>query len=60
MIIWYRDERGEKKFLFTLSFNFFSLNSSERMVQHCVNAASTDFGSYNSKKQRDAADVVGR
>ncbi|CAF1315353.1 unnamed protein product [Adineta steineri] len=27
--------------------------------QHCVNAASTDFGSYNSKKQRDAADVVG-
>ncbi len=30
------------------------------MVQHCVNAASTDFGSYNYKKQRDAADVVGR
>ncbi len=30
------------------------------MVQHCVNAASTDFGSYNSKKQLDAADVVGR
>ncbi|CAF3491842.1 unnamed protein product [Rotaria sp. Silwood2] len=29
------------------------------MVQHCVNAASTDFVSYNSKKQRDAADVVG-
>ncbi|CAF1126018.1 unnamed protein product [Rotaria sordida] len=29
------------------------------MVQHCVNAASTDFISYNSKKQRDAADVVG-
>jgi hypothetical protein len=30
------------------------------MVQHCVNAASTDFGPYNFKKQRDAADVVGR
>ncbi|CAF1157842.1 unnamed protein product [Adineta steineri] len=30
------------------------------MVQHCVNAASTDFGSYNSQKPRDAADVVGR
>ncbi|CAF3324573.1 unnamed protein product [Rotaria socialis] len=29
------------------------------MVQHCVNAASTDFASYNAKKQRDAADVVG-
>ncbi|CAF4578887.1 unnamed protein product, partial [Rotaria sp. Silwood2] len=29
------------------------------MVQHCVNAASTDFCSYNSKTQRDAIDVVG-
>lgn len=29
------------------------------MVQHCVNAASADFTSYNFKKQRDAADVVG-
>ncbi|UJR26916.1 hypothetical protein I4U23_008225 [Adineta vaga] len=29
------------------------------MVQHCVNAASTDIGSYQIKKQRDAADVVG-
>ncbi|CAF1201753.1 unnamed protein product [Rotaria magnacalcarata] len=29
------------------------------MVQHCVNAASTDFSSYNSKTQRDAIDVVG-
>jgi len=35
-------------------------NSKNIMVQHCVNAASTDFGPYNSKKQRDAADVVGR
>jgi hypothetical protein len=30
------------------------------MVQQCVNAASTDFTPYNSKKQLDAADVVGR
>ena len=30
------------------------------MVQHCVNAANTDFTSYGSKNQRDAADVVGR
>ena len=30
------------------------------MVQNCVNAASTDFGSYNLKRSRDAADVVGK
>ncbi|CAF1391358.1 unnamed protein product [Rotaria sordida] len=29
------------------------------MVQHCVNAASTDFCSYNSKTQCNAIDVVG-
>ncbi|CAF1436249.1 unnamed protein product [Rotaria sp. Silwood1] len=29
------------------------------MVQHCVNAASTDFSSYNSKTQCNAIDVVG-
>ncbi|UJR22199.1 hypothetical protein I4U23_025263 [Adineta vaga] len=29
------------------------------MVQHCVNAASTDFSSFNSKTHCDAADVVG-
>ncbi|CAF0860000.1 unnamed protein product [Adineta ricciae] len=29
------------------------------MVQHCINAASADFGSYNMTKQRDAVDVVG-
>ena len=40
--------------------NLLNKNSKNIMVQHCVNAASTDFGSYNSKKQCDAADVVGR
>jgi hypothetical protein len=30
------------------------------MVQNCVDAANTDLSSYNFKKSRDAADVVGR
>jgi hypothetical protein len=39
---------------------FLPLSLNKKMVQHCVNAASTDFGPYNTKKQCDAADVVGR
>jgi hypothetical protein len=47
--------------IFVYLLSLLSLNkNSNIMVQHCVNAASTDFGPYNSKKQRDAADVVGR
>ena len=40
--------------------HFDKKTSKNIMVRHCVNAASTDLSTYNSKKQRDAADVVGR
>ena len=48
------------RFVYLFSPFFFNQTSSNRMVQHCVNAACTDFGSYTSAKKRDVAEVVAR